>query len=134
MNLDVLFINPGNSKAIYQDLSKDYSAIETPIWAGLLENNAAINGWRSDIVDCEANHYSLDESISAIIEHNSLSTKPNHSFSAVEVTVASSKNPKGGSTARVRKVRGPSKSGSKVFLDVWEVDRYRLEPSGSWAK
>ena len=34
--LDVLFINPGNHKAIYQDLEKDYSAIETPTWALLL--------------------------------------------------------------------------------------------------
>ena len=31
--LDVLFINPGNQNAIYQDLAKDYSAIETPTWA-----------------------------------------------------------------------------------------------------
>jgi len=36
MKLDVLFVNPGNSKAIYQDLAKDYSAIETPTWAMLL--------------------------------------------------------------------------------------------------
>ena len=36
MSLDVLFINPGNAKKIYQDLAKDYSAIETPTWALLL--------------------------------------------------------------------------------------------------
>ena len=26
--LDVLFINPGNNKAIYQDLEKDYSQLK----------------------------------------------------------------------------------------------------------
>jgi len=36
LNLDVLFINPGNAKAIYQNLSKDFSAIEPPTWALLL--------------------------------------------------------------------------------------------------
>ena len=33
MDLDVLFITPGNSRGIYQDLAKDYAAIEPPTWA-----------------------------------------------------------------------------------------------------
>jgi anaerobic magnesium-protoporphyrin IX monomethyl ester cyclase len=32
----VLFINPGNTKATYQDLSKEFTAIDVPIWACLL--------------------------------------------------------------------------------------------------
>ena len=30
---DVVFINPGNAKGIYQDLANDYSAIEPPTWS-----------------------------------------------------------------------------------------------------
>ncbi len=33
--VDVLFINPGDRKQIYQDLGTDYAAIEPPVFAGL---------------------------------------------------------------------------------------------------
>ena len=39
MNLDILFIHPNASKKIYQGLSNDHSAIEPPIWAGMLANH-----------------------------------------------------------------------------------------------
>ena len=38
--LDILFIHPNGSKKVYQDLSKDHSAIEPPIWAAMLANQA----------------------------------------------------------------------------------------------
>ena len=34
--VDALFIVPGNAQGVYQKLSEDYSAIETPTWALLL--------------------------------------------------------------------------------------------------
>ena len=34
--MDVVFVTPGNSKAIYQELSNKYSAIEPPTWSLLL--------------------------------------------------------------------------------------------------
>jgi radical SAM superfamily enzyme YgiQ (UPF0313 family) len=34
--LDTLIIHPSDSKKIYQELANDYSAIEPPLWAGLL--------------------------------------------------------------------------------------------------
>ena len=37
--LDVLFVNPGNARAIYQDLATDFAAIEPPTWALLLAMN-----------------------------------------------------------------------------------------------
>jgi len=43
--LDVLFIHPNASKKIYQDLSKDLSAIEPPIWAALLANHVRTKGY-----------------------------------------------------------------------------------------
>jgi len=52
--VDILFIHPNASKKIYQDLSKDYSAIEPPIWAGMLTSHCLRRGFRAEIIDCEA--------------------------------------------------------------------------------
>ena len=57
--LDVLFVHANASKKIYQDLSKDFSAIEPPIWAGMLANHCRLKGFSVNILDCEALH--LDE-------------------------------------------------------------------------
>jgi len=54
--LDILFINTTASKKIYQDLSKDYSAIEPPIWAGMLASHCLKKGFGAEILDCEALH------------------------------------------------------------------------------
>ncbi len=52
--LDVLFIHPNAAHKIYQDLSKDFSAIEPPIWAGMLANHCLRHGFSAEILDCEA--------------------------------------------------------------------------------
>lgn len=52
--IDVVFVHPNASKRIYQDLNKEYSAIEPPIWAGLLGNRARQDGYNVKIIDCEA--------------------------------------------------------------------------------
>jgi len=52
--LDILFINTTASKKIYQDLSKDFSAIEPPIWAGMLTSHCLKKGFGAEILDCEA--------------------------------------------------------------------------------
>jgi len=68
MKIDILFIHPNASKKIYQDLSKDHSAIEPPIWAGML-NNACLNkGYKSEIIDCEVLRYDYEESAKTISE------------------------------------------------------------------
>lgn len=51
MNVDVLFINPGNHKKTYQDLSKEFAAIDTPIWALLLANYIMKKGYSVAIYD-----------------------------------------------------------------------------------
>ena len=56
--VDVLYIHPNASKKVYQDLSKDLSAIEPPIWAALLANNSRKNGFTARILDCEAERLS----------------------------------------------------------------------------
>jgi len=53
MNLDILFIHPNASKKIYQGLSSDHSAIEPPIWAGMLANHCRNRKFNVAILDCE---------------------------------------------------------------------------------
>ena len=51
---EILFINPGNSKSIYQDLSSNYSAIETPTWSLLLAESCRSIGHKVSILDVNA--------------------------------------------------------------------------------
>lgn len=53
MSLDILFIHPNASKKIYQDLSNNHSAIEPPIWAGMLANHCRNKDFKVKILDCE---------------------------------------------------------------------------------
>ena len=64
--LDVLFVHPNGAPIIYQELSKTYSAIEPPIWAALLTNNARLNGWSAEILDCEAERLNAAETADTI--------------------------------------------------------------------
>ena len=52
--LDILLINTTASKKNYQELSKDFSAIEPPIWAGMLASHCLKHGFQAEILDCEA--------------------------------------------------------------------------------
>ncbi|MDE2010060.1 MAG: cobalamin-dependent protein [Candidatus Omnitrophica bacterium] len=64
--LDVLFVHANASHQIYQDLAQDFSAIEPPIWAGLLANHCRLKWFSVDILDCEALHLSEEESAKRI--------------------------------------------------------------------
>ena len=48
---EVLFINPGNAKSIYQNLANEYSAIETPTWSLLLAESCRSIGHDVGILD-----------------------------------------------------------------------------------
>jgi anaerobic magnesium-protoporphyrin IX monomethyl ester cyclase len=66
--LDVLFVHPNGAPIIYQKLSKEYSAIEPPIWAALMAQNARKNGYSANILDCEALRLDFKESATRIGE------------------------------------------------------------------
>ena len=66
MSLDILFIHPNASGAIYQGLSKDHSAIEPPIWASMLANHCRSRGFSVAILDCEAEQLNYQDSVKAI--------------------------------------------------------------------
>ena len=52
--IDVLFISPGNSKGIYQDLADTYAAIEPPTWSLLLAESCRSIGYKVGICDANA--------------------------------------------------------------------------------
>ena len=49
--MDVLFVNPGSSKDVYQSLSTDYAGIGTPYWALLLSQSCRSQGYDVGILD-----------------------------------------------------------------------------------
>jgi len=51
MPLDILFINPGNQKAIYQDLAREFTAVDPPVWASLLAESIRRQGRSVQIHD-----------------------------------------------------------------------------------
>jgi len=63
MKLDVLFINPGNARAIYQELAKDFSAIETPTWSLLLAQSIRSVGYSVGIFDVNAERLTTKEAV-----------------------------------------------------------------------
>jgi len=66
--LDVLFVHANASKKIYQDLAKEFSAIEPPIWAGMLANHCRHKGFSADILDCEALRLEEERSVQQILQ------------------------------------------------------------------
>lgn len=68
--LDILFIHPNASAEIYQLLSNDHSAIETPIWAAMLANSVRSKGIKTEILDAEAERLSYEESAKRISDEN----------------------------------------------------------------
>lgn len=51
MQVDILFIHPADHKKTYQDLSKEFSAIATPVWTSLLANYTRNKGYATVIYD-----------------------------------------------------------------------------------
>jgi radical SAM superfamily enzyme YgiQ (UPF0313 family) len=68
--LDVLFVHANGAKKIYQDLANHFSAIEPPIWAGMLANHCRSKGFSVNILDCEALHLDEERSAQLIIEEH----------------------------------------------------------------
>lgn len=64
--IDAVFVNANNSQEVYQDLSKNYSAIETPIWAALLAKHCLSKGFNVEILDCEALNLTEKQSLDHI--------------------------------------------------------------------
>ena len=69
--LDVLFVNVGGTKKrVYQELSNDYSAIETPFWAVLTAGFIRKKGFNVDILDANAENITHEETAEKIKQKN----------------------------------------------------------------
>jgi radical SAM superfamily enzyme YgiQ (UPF0313 family) len=68
--MDVLFIAPGNSTGVYQELSKDYSAIEPPTWALLLAEACRSKGYKVGLIDVNAEKLNREQVVERIKSFN----------------------------------------------------------------
>ncbi len=68
--LDVLFVEPDSSAKAYQDLTKTYSAIETPTWSLLLAQSCRAKGFSVAILDQNAERLTDEQAIQRIRDAN----------------------------------------------------------------
>ena len=59
--VDVVLINPGDRKQIYQDLATNISAIEPPFWVAVLAAFLRNKGFGVEIIDANAGNISPEE-------------------------------------------------------------------------
>ncbi len=66
--MDVLFIHPNAAEINYQDLGREYAAIEPPIWAGLLAGHCRQKGYEVAILDPDAERLTDDQILERVHE------------------------------------------------------------------
>lgn len=66
--LDVLFVNADSATQAYQDLAKDYSAIEPPTWSLLLAQSCRAQGFGVAILDATAERLTHRQAVDRIVE------------------------------------------------------------------
>jgi radical SAM superfamily enzyme YgiQ (UPF0313 family) len=65
--LDILLVNVGGTKKkVYQDLNRDFSAVEPPFWAALTAGYLRRRGFRVDILDANVLNLDTQETVDAI--------------------------------------------------------------------
>lgn len=67
---DILFINPGDTKQIYQNLSHKFSAIEPPVFCGLFATFARRKGFSVNIIDVPAEELTAEEAANLAVDIN----------------------------------------------------------------
>lgn len=70
MAMDVLFIHPGNQRRVYQELSKEFTAVATPVWTSLLANQARNKGHSVAIYDVNVEGWDEDTAKELAIKYN----------------------------------------------------------------
>jgi radical SAM superfamily enzyme YgiQ (UPF0313 family) len=59
--MDLVLVNPGSRARIYQSLGKRLTAVENPVWAGLIATFVRHKGFSVEIIDAEADELTPDE-------------------------------------------------------------------------
>ena len=60
-SLDLMIVNPGNRRQVYQHLGSSLAAIETPVWAGMLASYVWRQGFGVSIIDMNAENLSPED-------------------------------------------------------------------------
>jgi radical SAM superfamily enzyme YgiQ (UPF0313 family) len=68
--VDLVLVNPGNRTQVYQALGKELSAIEPPVWAGLMASFVRVKGFSVGIVDGGGEHLTAEETAKRVKELN----------------------------------------------------------------
>jgi anaerobic magnesium-protoporphyrin IX monomethyl ester cyclase len=71
---DVVLLNPGGQERIYQKLSSKLTAIEPPVWAGLMATYLRNHGFSVVILDANSRRLSPEQAADEIIKINPLLT------------------------------------------------------------
>lgn len=71
-DVDLLLINPGGRKKVYQELSKELVAVEPPLWAGLIAGFIRPRGFSVQILDANAENLSPEEVADKVVQTNPL--------------------------------------------------------------
>ncbi|MBI3262610.1 MAG: radical SAM protein, partial [Acidobacteria bacterium] len=66
--LDLVLVNPGSRARIYQALGTSLTAIENPVWAGLIATFVRVRGFSVAIVDAEADDLTPDATAARVAE------------------------------------------------------------------
>ena len=69
-NLDVCFVVASSSQKSYQELAKQYAAIEPPTWALLLAQSCRSINFKVNIIDANAENLSNEQVLKKIIKLN----------------------------------------------------------------
>jgi anaerobic magnesium-protoporphyrin IX monomethyl ester cyclase len=63
---DLVLVNPGSRARIYQSLGKRLTAVENPVWAGLIATFARAKGFSVEIVDAEADELTPEQAAARV--------------------------------------------------------------------
>jgi anaerobic magnesium-protoporphyrin IX monomethyl ester cyclase len=69
-SVDLVLVNPGNLELIYQSLASDLSAIEPPVWAGLMATFVRMKGYSVAIIDANAERLTPQETATRVVDLN----------------------------------------------------------------
>lgn len=70
--LDLVLINPGDRKQVFQDLGRDYSGIEPPFWIVVMTAYLRKQGFGVAVIDSNAENITPDETAARVRELNPL--------------------------------------------------------------
>ena len=66
--IDLVLVNPGNQRKTYQSLSSTLSAVEPPVWVGLLATFVRNHGFSVAILDANAENLTPEETAERVAE------------------------------------------------------------------